>query len=158
MVRWLLAKYVPDIGRNEPRNVGLILLRGDEVAMRFVGQQPDGSIDGRSARVVRSASVYKGWVEYWRRLGVRGVDALMEAAGREQLAQNYRLTVGGAIEAGHDPTMPTDFLLDHLYERYVGPIPLGRDERVTAGGRTFEELVRLMARTPPIKKPPTADS
>jgi hypothetical protein len=118
--KWLLAKYVSDLQRNEPQNIGLILLRDDEIATRFIGQRHDGTIDGRSAKYVRSAATYKAWVEYWRSLVAQGdVDALLAMAHSGQRKENYVLEAGGEIVLGSDPWLETADILDDLYGRLV---------------------------------------
>lgn len=69
-VRFLIAKYVPDLRRMEPRNVGVIVWQNGDVAAHFVAERPDrpGEVDGRSVPgFVTSVSAYKQWVRYWRK-------------------------------------------------------------------------------------------
>lgn len=149
---WLLAKYVPDLRRNEPRNVGLILLRGDEVAARFVGQrQSDGTIDGRKAKMVNLAN-YKRWVAYWRRLMDKGPDALLAATQRPERTSSYVLEVGGEFLSDEDPAMPTSVLLDHLYHELVDD-KLDMDEPVSLWPMKFEDAVRTMLQSDPRRTP-----
>ncbi|WP_435582316.1 hypothetical protein [Amycolatopsis thermoflava] len=66
---WYLIRYMPDLLRREPRNVGIVLrVDSERWLSRFAGEKPDGSIDGRSVRPfgIRS-DVYKTWVSYFRR-------------------------------------------------------------------------------------------
>jgi hypothetical protein len=121
--QWLLAKYVSDVARHEPQNVGLILLRDGEIATRFIGQRQDGSIDGRLTKYVRSFATYRAWVEHWRSLSAEGVDALLAAATASQRDENYVLEVGGQIVLGADPSIETAELLDDLYGRLVDDVP-----------------------------------
>lgn len=65
---WYLVKSVPDIYRNEPINIGVIVALGGEVATRFVGQDQHGNVDGRRLpHHVPSASEYRGWIGYFER-------------------------------------------------------------------------------------------
>ncbi|HKI38764.1 MAG TPA: hypothetical protein VKA46_43345 [Gemmataceae bacterium] len=69
-VRYLVAKYVPDLRRMEPRNVGVVVWAGGEVVARFAAERPDqpGTVDDRCApSFVRSLSAYKQWVRFWRK-------------------------------------------------------------------------------------------
>jgi hypothetical protein len=68
--RFLIAKYVPDVFRNEPRNIGVVLWSPDGVAARFAGEKPDAPGEVDDAQIppfVSSAEAYKQWVRYWRR-------------------------------------------------------------------------------------------
>jgi len=58
--RWLVAKYMPDLRRREPDNVGVILLMDGRAHLRFLGQR-DGRVDGRSVRWAGSVKNYKAW-------------------------------------------------------------------------------------------------
>ena len=67
--KYLLVKYIPDVHRFEPRNIGVILWSPLGVEARFVAEHPTrpGEVDGRSIpNFVTSASAYKQWVRYWR--------------------------------------------------------------------------------------------
>jgi hypothetical protein len=67
--RYLLAKYVPDLTRMEPRNVGVIVWAEGEIAARFMGEKPNrpGEVDGRKKpNFVSNVNAYKQWIEYWR--------------------------------------------------------------------------------------------
>lgn len=67
--RYLIAKYVPDLWRMEPRNIGVIVWSPDGVAARFVGERSDrpGKVDGRRIpKDVNSPNAYIQWVQHWR--------------------------------------------------------------------------------------------
>lgn len=67
--KYLLAKYIADIQRFEPRNIGVMVLSPFGVEARFLGEFGDrpGEVDGRQIPVwVSSPSAYKQWVRYWR--------------------------------------------------------------------------------------------
>lgn len=67
--KYLLVKYIPDVHRFEPRNIGVIVWSPFGVEARFVAEHPSrpGEVDGRSIPgFVTSASAYKQWVRYWR--------------------------------------------------------------------------------------------
>lgn len=80
------VKLVKDPIRREPQNVGVIAARpnGDgtnEVASRFIGQKPDGTLSGRPIGVPKD--LYERWAEYFvskLRAGlVQDIDRLMAA-------------------------------------------------------------------------------
>lgn len=66
---YLLAKYIPDLHRFEPRNIGVIVWSRLGIEARFLAEYPDrpGEVDGRSIpNFVTSASAYRQWIRYWR--------------------------------------------------------------------------------------------
>lgn len=66
---YLLAKFIPDLKRMEPRNIGLVLWTPVGVAARFLFERPHGSgeVDGRAVpNWLGSLTAYKQWVAYWR--------------------------------------------------------------------------------------------
>jgi hypothetical protein len=67
--KYLLAKYIPDLHRFEPRNIGVIVWSPLGIEARFLAEYPNrpGEVDGRSIpSFVTSASAYKQWIRYWR--------------------------------------------------------------------------------------------
>lgn len=67
--KYLLAKYIPDLHRFEPRNIGVIVWSPLGIEARFLAEYPNrpGEVDGRSIPAfVTSASAYKQWIRYWR--------------------------------------------------------------------------------------------
>lgn len=68
--RFLIAKYVPDVFRNEPRNIGVVLWSPHGIVARFAGENPDapGEVDDTQIpSFVASTEAYKQWIRYWRR-------------------------------------------------------------------------------------------
>ena len=65
--RYLVAKYIPDYSRMEPRNIGILLWSSEGVRSRFIGEKLNpGMIDGRSVPpFVHDLSSYKEWVQLW---------------------------------------------------------------------------------------------
>ncbi|APD47172.1 hypothetical protein KQ302_11005 [Synechococcus sp. CS-602] len=67
--KYLLAKYIPDLHRFEPRNIGVIVWSLLGIEARFLAEYSDrpGEVDGRSIpSFVTSASAYRQWIRYWR--------------------------------------------------------------------------------------------
>lgn len=64
---WYLAKAIPDLHRNEPVNVGLIVQDGDRVGSRFLGFAEDGALRKQSIPRWIDNDVYLSWVNYYRR-------------------------------------------------------------------------------------------
>lgn len=62
----LIAKYIADPKRMEPRNLGVILLVDDEGYSKFIGENESGVIDTKPRFIFRkNFPVYQDWVEYW---------------------------------------------------------------------------------------------
>lgn len=67
--RYYLAKYIPDLRRVEPRNIGVMVWTPRGISARFLAEKPErlGEVDGRSIpSFVTSTSAYKQWIQYWR--------------------------------------------------------------------------------------------
>lgn len=94
--RYLVAKYVSDLQRMEPRNIGIIVWTRDAVSARFVAERADkpGEIDGRSIPAfVTSLPSYRQWVEFWR----AELNAKPQRAGRvlQEWSDNLKQTSRG---------------------------------------------------------------
>jgi hypothetical protein len=66
--RYLIAKYIPDLRRGEPRNIGVVVWTPYGIAARFAAEKPGlpGEVDGRSIpSFVSSANAYKQWIQFW---------------------------------------------------------------------------------------------
>jgi hypothetical protein len=66
--RYLLAKYIPDPLRMEPRNVGVVLWAEGKITARFVGESdaPDVRASLPQRLGIPDNQVYKKWIRYWR--------------------------------------------------------------------------------------------
>src|SRR5215475_13621550 len=65
-IRYLVVRYIPDLARKEPRNIGVVLASHFGVAAKFLGEK-DGRLDLRSVRsFVSHTGTYKQWIDYWR--------------------------------------------------------------------------------------------
>ena len=126
--RWYLAKYIDDLRRREPKNVGVLLSDGERTYMRFIGQREDGSINGRIARFPESLQTYKAWVRYWER-EFSDVSDLAETP-RVNSSSNYYLEPGGERLVGQRDDGPEE-LLTWLYRELVEP-KIDEGERIRA--------------------------
>lgn len=121
----ILAKFVPDPARWEPRNIGIVVLSGQEIRVRFLCEKDDGSINGRQVRysVGAPTETYKEWVRYWRRVLV--------SEGRDPLdlprveGSSFFLAKAGEIWAGVQDTATVDDLLSEYFARLVQPTEEG---------------------------------
>jgi hypothetical protein len=126
-VRFFVAKYISDLQRMEPRNIGVIVCTPDGASARFVGEKPGclGDVDGRSVPAfVTSTGAYKQWVHFWR----RELDIFNSIPNRRVLrfVDNLRVTSHGnfcLFDGGMilDPVVRTDLPLvaDDLFHRLV---------------------------------------
>jgi hypothetical protein len=114
---WLVAKYMSDLRKREPVNVGVIVFCGDEVKSRFLGQQPDGKIDRRRVRWVRSPENFEAWVAYWQHAVSRGRDLDVQGLVRRLGDENYFLESAGERLTGDE--VSTEDLLDEMYATLV---------------------------------------
>jgi hypothetical protein len=131
--RFLIAKYIPDVFRNEPRNIGVVLWTPDGVAARFLGEKPDapGVVDESAIPpFIASAVAYKQWVRYWRRELAKadGTPESLETI-RQTGASNYLLADGGIVNPLSTPHLPT--LLSQLFQQLVA---LDQQETFVASG------------------------
>ena len=58
--KYLVAKYVSDPRRMEPRNIGVVLWASGRVAARF--------LESDEAEFVGDKKTYARWIDYWRGL------------------------------------------------------------------------------------------
>jgi hypothetical protein len=111
--KYFLAKYIPDMQRFEPRNIGVVVWSPLGIEARFLAENPNrlGDVDGRSIPDwVTSHNAYRQWVRYWRdalaensieplrggeRIGASS-PAFMDAL-RETAQGNFMLIESGAV-------------------------------------------------------------
>lgn len=128
---YLVAKYIPDPLRMEPRNVGVVLLAGGSVSPRFSRPEEIDFIDDLER--------YSDWVNYWQelceRLSVRPVeDVIAELTNEKQAA--FRFYKAGYIDA---PVKAKEVheALDYLFETLVSSEPVTGASQVD--GSTFAQ-------------------
>lgn len=134
---WYLVRYMPDLQRREPRNIGLVLRTADGTWLsKFVGQRPDGVIDSRSLRTYAiHAEVYKTWVTYFARKA--NDDSWCDVARRQAArSTNYVVEPGGEYLG---TVTSWQSLLEELYAELV-------DRGVPARPRPEKVLDKLVAR------------
>ena len=132
--RYLIAKYIPDLRRMEPRNIGVVVWAPGTVDARFVAEKPDhpGQLDGRSIPAfVTSPDAFRQWIASWRREMEK--PEIEPVTGGARVARsspeflsalmsgnrgNYHLVEGGFLL---DPLQPEELpaLVDHLYATLV---------------------------------------
>ncbi len=125
--RYLIAKYISDLQRMEPRTIGIIVWTAGTVSAKFLAEKPEspGDIDGRSIPpFVTSAAAYKQWVQFWRNelshkktISKQSPQDWFENLKQANLG-NFLLTDGGvlldAVQPSHLPNLTND-----LFHRLV---------------------------------------
>src|SRR5262245_52670499 len=130
-LRFMVAKYTPDLHRMEPRNVGLVLWSESGTTLaRFIGERGDGPAAMPSLIQKPDRHAYSEWLVYWRhQLNAEGIKRrsgefvarsspqFLEAL-REKSKEKFRLVDGGLFtEAIAERDM--DRVLKELYDRIV---------------------------------------
>ncbi len=122
---WLVAKYVEDLRRREPKNVGVILFADGNVYPRFLGMRDGGRLDRRVLRWMGSAANYAAWVQYWTdAVACTPVEQWRDLLKRSS-DDNYFLEVGGErLFGGFTDRQTADDFADMLFATLVGtPAP-----------------------------------
>jgi hypothetical protein len=121
---WLVAKYIPNLRRREPENIGVILYSQGRMLSRFLGERADGRIDGRRLRFVAApVPNYKAWIAYWRDAIQRSSEAPdLRSLISQPSDENYYLEYGGATIVGDASSTP-ESTLDWLYGTLVEDQP-----------------------------------
>lgn len=115
--QWLVAKYMPDLMRREPINVGVAVHVGGRVLSKFQGQREDGSINGQLVQGrIGDLQNYKSWVASWRYAMSQGWD--LAKLTRRSADQNYYLEFSGE-QLVRDYAQDAAALLDQLYQVLV---------------------------------------
>jgi len=64
--QFLVAKYIPDLIRNEPRNIGVIVWSEVGTVARFIGADKYGNFDSNEIPdFIQSKPAFKQWVSFW---------------------------------------------------------------------------------------------
>lgn len=141
MIHYLVAKYVDDLSRNEPINIGVIVYDGLDAVARFDGENEAGKLDRR--RVVNritGSKAYAAWVAYWR-------SALREPSSADRSLKG--LTAGDPRAVEHLLARPgRDFYLER-----GGTILLDVDAKTLEAN--LEDLFARLVRQPDLPAPPS---
>jgi hypothetical protein len=130
-LRFMVAKYVPDLHRMEPRNIGVILWAdsGATVA-KFIGEQEDGSLRVPALIEKTDRHAFREWRTYWRHqmasdgirrrsgeIVPRSSPVFLEAL-REKSKEQFRLVDGGTF-AETIAEREMERALGELYDKIV---------------------------------------
>lgn len=125
---WYVVKYMEDLKRREPRNVGVALLGPEGWDLRFFAEGEPGEVDGRAARRLQlKKPVYEAWVDYYRRSltneGGSGPEVVLKEQTRRR--RNFFLELGGRV-LEVESSWPNE--LDTLYRSMVSDPTLKASE------------------------------
>jgi hypothetical protein len=130
-----IAQYVQDVFRNEPRNVGVFVAVGNDIAAKFFGENEDFAIDGRTLRKFPHPEAYRQWIKYWRGELTGGRIASLP----ESSSANFRvLEAGKVVDIGADCARD---VATYLYSTLVSDGGIG--EALALVGEEEEQLVQL---------------
>ena len=140
--KYLLAKYIPDLHRFEPRNIGVIVWSPLGLEARFLGEYPNrpGEVDGRSIPgFVTSASAYKQWIRYWRNAFMR--ESISPVGGGEVVSVNSPAFIEALQQTGRGNFVIVDAgaVLD----------PVGEEELPAVADQLFVQLVEATSAEEP---------
>lgn len=69
--KMLVAKYVPDLHRMEPRNIGIIVWMEGHVKTRFLGVSDDGRVLRVPTVAKDDSHAYREWIAAWTMMAAR---------------------------------------------------------------------------------------
>jgi hypothetical protein len=147
---YLIAKYVSDLFRNEPVNIGVIAWCDGATAFRFLCANAEGHVDGRMLRgkiETLSLDAYKQWVSAWVKLLAKdkinfiGKPEIVTKASEHFLDAlestskgNYILERGGELLEDVSPNQ-IQSVADYLFARLVD-----EDSKEEAEGKAAKEV------------------
>ncbi|MGC1165446.1 MAG: hypothetical protein WA862_04995 [Solirubrobacterales bacterium] len=156
MITYFIAKYVDDLTRNEPDNVGIVACDGERIVARFDGENDAGHIDLRKVRHrITGSHAYRAWVHYWREaiknpeavgIGECGTPSDLLGELVATASRDFYLEQGGTILLDADER-PLEETTRELYERLVRepdlPSPMSLQEKsrqaLAAAGAPMED-------------------
>ncbi|MFF7453055.1 hypothetical protein [Kitasatospora sp. NPDC008115] len=109
MSNWFLVKYISDVFRNEPMNVGVVVSGPSGVGSRFIGEREDGSINGqRLGKKIDGVETYKAWVKFIRREAEKGrLESRIDSLAR-RVGDSYLIERRGPVLSGHEDQSPSE--------------------------------------------------
>jgi hypothetical protein len=168
MTRYLIAKYVDDLSRNEPINIGVIVYGDEGAVARFDGETEAGKLDLRRVRNrVTGTQAFRAWVDYWRAVmdnpasadrklkGVPPGDARAVEYLLAEPSRDFYLEHGGSIVLDSEsPSLPEtrDRLFTRLVRRPETPVPESLAEKsrtvLAAAGAPLADKDRFREQVP----------
>jgi hypothetical protein len=141
-VKYYIAQLTPDLFRQEQTNVGIIVLKGDEVAAKFIGERAIGELDKRQFKAMDAPDVYVQWVDYWRRILKK--PELVEPDLFAANGGNFNVIRGGEVGNINDDSAKN--VVDYLYPLLVsdGGLIEAIGKREAAEGLPDTKLKKLI--------------
>ena len=152
--RFLVAKYVPDARRMEPRNMGMIVWNNGEVACRFI---EDASAGLRRLHVM-DMHAYRQWIVSWKLQCAKKVLRLKDGtqtlrtapefvdALRLYSSENFLLFDGGVINENVRPEHTRD-LLNELFVELVAEEPKEEEVRMHTADDLRKDAAKALKRS-----------
>jgi hypothetical protein len=133
--RFLIAKYIPDLRRMEPRNIGVVLWNNGSVKAKFLGENPKQI---KTPGFARDDHAYREWVEFWKHQVAKheltdkqgNVFARESPDFLEALAAKSKeqfMLVDGGVFGVEIPQLETAMALAELFEALVAEPKLPKD-------------------------------
>lgn len=117
-VRWYMIKFVPDMVRREPVNVGVVAFDDESYAARFIGVDCDRKLAPGRLQLPPGLGkrAYRDWVDYYLRKADEGRwDEVFRSQSHRP--RNFNAESGGsAFESAVD----VQALADEMFSRVVG--------------------------------------
>ena len=114
-IEWLLLKYIPDLHRREPLNIGVMLSTPSGRAVRFDGLSDAAKIDGRTARKFGGLVDYERWIRFWR---YQFMDQMATPMDLVSQSGHMLIEYGGRLMSGAEDDNPEE-LADELFASLV---------------------------------------
>jgi hypothetical protein len=159
--RYLTVRYISDLARGEPKNIGVVLDSAQGVMARFLGEK-DNKLDLRSVRsLVSHTASYKQWIDYWRY--VISQDTESEKKLGELLASsrgNYVVSEGEMVYLPPEVATDPHRTLSHLFYLLVSEFPQQQEEEaeLSLGARCDEIIKKFeLRKSPHFKDAPVVD-
>jgi hypothetical protein len=114
---WYLVKYVADVFKDEPRNIGVVVKNGDKSAARFVGDI-GGRFNRRTVKnIVASTETFAAWRDYLlHHLEGGTFDDAVERLRLRPL-DNYRVEKRGVLHPPRDANF--EAIANELFDELV---------------------------------------
>jgi hypothetical protein len=159
--RYLIVRYISDLARSEPKNIGVVLASSQGVMAKFLGEK-DNRLDLRSVRsLVSHTPSYKQWIDYWRHVISQEIEP--ERKLDEILASsrgNYVVSEGDVVYLPPDVAADPHRTLSHLFYLLVSEFPQQQEEEaeLSLSARCDEIIKRFdLRRNPHFKEAPVVD-
>jgi hypothetical protein len=159
--RYLIIRYISDLARKEPKNIGVVLASTQGVMAKFIGER-DNKLDLRSVRsLVSHTPSYKQWIDYWRHVISQDIEP--EKKLNEILASsrgNYVVSEGEVVYLTPDVASDPHRTLSHLFYLLVSEFPQQQEEEaeLSLSARCDEIIKRFdLRKSPHFKEAPAVD-